>query len=189
MPCGRRQSVRSVWVLSFLMVASQVTELLSFSAATYTRIAHVTVPAPAARFRSLAGMWHSGAHHYSTYTRLGVRRRSKVAWENGVHCRGKTRMNVGGGGGGGGGPRPKKRALGLLSTGVNDAILEMCVENKGRPLARALTDFVEYTIEALASGERPVEVLLTASDCMYCRKVKVCTPVQHRACHPLRYKQ
>lgn len=56
----------------------------------------------------------------------------------------------------GGGPRPKKRPLGLLSTGVNDAILEMCVENKGRPLARALTDFVEYTIEALASGERLV---------------------------------
>eukprot|EP00903_Cladosiphon_okamuranus_P013903 g12931.t1 len=59
----------------------------------------------------------------------------------------------------GGGPRPKKRPLGLLSTGVNDAILEMCVENKGRPLARALTDFVEYTIEALASGYA-VEALL-----------------------------
>lgn len=56
----------------------------------------------------------------------------------------------------GGGPRPKKRPLGLLGTGVNDAILEMCVENKGRPLARALTDFVEYTIEALASGELSV---------------------------------
>lgn len=65
-------------------------------------------------------------------------------------------MNVGAEGEGrrtGGGPRPKKRSLGLLSTGVNDAILEMCVENKGRPLARALTDFVEYTIEALAAGE------------------------------------
>eukprot|EP00752_Nemacystus_decipiens_P014145 g12578.t2 len=59
----------------------------------------------------------------------------------------------------GGGPRPKKRPLGLLCTGVNDAILEMCVENKGRPLARALTDFVEYAIEALASGYS-VEALL-----------------------------
>lgn len=52
-----------------------------------------------------------------------------------------------------GGPRPKKRPLVFLCGAVNDAILEMCVVNKGRPLARSMTDFVEYSIEALASGE------------------------------------
>lgn len=52
-----------------------------------------------------------------------------------------------------GGPRPKKRPLVFLCVAVNDAILEMCVVNKGRPLAKSMTDFVEYSIEAMASGE------------------------------------
>lgn len=55
--------------------------------------------------------------------------------------------------GGLGRPR-KRRPLALLSQALNDAILEMCVENKGRPLAMAMTDLVERTIEALASGEQ-----------------------------------
>lgn len=162
MPCGRTHSARNVWMLYFIMCVSQVTELLSLHAASYSHHAHVSVPAPAAGFSSLAGGWRWGAHHQGACCiRRGVRRRSSNTWENKNHCWfGQIRMNVGAEGegtraAGHGGPRPKKRALGLLSTGVNDAILEMCVENKGRPLARALTDFVEYTIEALASGERP----------------------------------
>ncbi|CAM9504449.1 unnamed protein product [Scytosiphon promiscuus] len=43
---------------------------------------------------------------------------------------------------------------------MNDAILEMCVENKGRPLARPMTDFVEYCIEALAAGYSVDQLLL-----------------------------
>lgn len=156
MSCGCTQSARKVWMLSFLLIASQVPGLLSVPAAMYTRrSAHVAVPQPAAKC-SFAGGCGWSAHHQGTCSHLGVRRRRSQAWESRVHWCGKVRMNVGDEGESrraGGGPRPKKRPLGLLSTGVNDAILEMCVENKGRPLARALTDFVEYTIEALASGE------------------------------------
>lgn len=158
MSCGRKTSARNAWVLSLLVVSSQISELLSLVSCTPGSV-HVAVRAPpAVRFGNLAGMWRWGAHHQSTHVFLGARRRHSNAWENKVHCCGQIRMSVGGEGerSHGGGPRPKKRALEFLSTGVNNAILEMCVENKGRPLARALTDFVEYTIEALASGKRGV---------------------------------
>lgn len=56
--------------------------------------------------------------------------------------------------GGPAGPRPKKRPLVFLCQAMNDAILEMCVENKGRPLAKSMTDFVEFSMEGLASGEQ-----------------------------------
>lgn len=50
--------------------------------------------------------------------------------------------------------RPRKiRPLTFLAQAVNAAILEMCVENQGRPLAMAMTDLVERAVEAFVSGE------------------------------------
>lgn len=50
--------------------------------------------------------------------------------------------------------RPRKtRPLAFLAEAVNAAILEMCVENQGRPLAMAMTDLVERAVEAFVSGE------------------------------------
>lgn len=46
-----------------------------------------------------------------------------------------------------------RRSLLNLSQAINNALLEMCVENKGRPLAMAMTDFVERTVETFMSGE------------------------------------
>lgn len=51
-----------------------------------------------------------------------------------------------------GSPR-KTRPLAFLAEAVNAAILEMCVENQGRPLAMAMTDLVERAVEAFVSGE------------------------------------
>lgn len=48
--------------------------------------------------------------------------------------------------------RRVRRPLLTLCEGINSALLEMCVMNKGRPLAAAITDFVERTIEAFMSG-------------------------------------
>lgn len=48
--------------------------------------------------------------------------------------------------------RRVRRPLLTLCEGINSALLEMCVVNKGRPLAAAITDFVEKTIEAFISG-------------------------------------
>ncbi|CAM9419101.1 unnamed protein product [Ectocarpus sp. 6 AP-2014] len=62
--------------------------------------------------------------------------------------------------GGPAGPRPKKRPLAFLCQAMNDAILEMCVENKGRPLAKSMTDFVEFSMEGLASGYSKEQLLL-----------------------------
>ena len=50
--------------------------------------------------------------------------------------------------------RPRTtRPLAFLAEAVNAAILEMCVENQGRPLAMAMTDLVERAVEAFVSGE------------------------------------
>eukprot|EP00904_Undaria_pinnatifida_P000887 jgi/Undpi1/1079/HiC_scaffold_10.g04542.m1 len=52
-----------------------------------------------------------------------------------------------------------RRPLAFLAEAVNAAILEMCVENQGRPLAMAMTDLVERAVEAFVSGY-PLEALL-----------------------------
>lgn len=50
--------------------------------------------------------------------------------------------------------RPKtRRPLVFLAEALNAAVLEMCVENQGRPLAMAITDVVERTIETFVAGE------------------------------------
>ena len=65
-----------------------------------------------------------------------------------------TRSGTGGGEAGGWSLRPRKRRpLSFLAKAVNTAVLETCVQNQGRPLAVAITDFVERTIEAFVSGE------------------------------------
>lgn len=158
-PCGRHSrrpggKTKAALILSIVVVASRARELLS--AATAHDYGKEAFFAPAhvgsrrwARFMS-ARWWPCGP---------GMHPRSSKAWGANAHSRPRIRMDVGAGGEELGGPRPKqKRALVRLSTGINDAILEMCVENKGRPLARSMTDFVEYTIEALASGEQPVHL-------------------------------
>ena len=145
-------NVKVGWVLSIVLFASRAKELLSYQvsrgygteALAATHEARSTM---SAGFTS-ARLWPCGR---------GIRTRSSDAWGRKIHCCPRIAMSVGEEGEELGGPRPKKkRALGLLSTGINDAILELCVENKGRPLARAMTDFVEYAIEALASGEKAV---------------------------------
>ena len=51
-----------------------------------------------------------------------------------------------------------RRPLAFLAEAVNAAILEMCVENQGRPLAMAMTDLVERAVEAFVSGEVSEEI-------------------------------
>lgn len=63
-----------------------------------------------------------------------------------------ARLSMEAGGGWSGRPRTR-RPLALIAERVNAAVVEMCVENKGRPLAMAITDLVERAIEAFASGE------------------------------------
>lgn len=140
------------WVLSIFVVASRARELLAAAAHSYGTEALVPAHVGSQRCAGFlpARWWLCGA---------GMRPRSSNAWGENNHSRPRIRMGVGAGREELGGPRPKqKRALALLATGINDAILEMCVENKGRPLARSMTDFVEYTIEVLASGEQPMHL-------------------------------
>lgn len=76
---------------------------------------------------------------------------------------GQFRMSVYGEGGSrsegsvGGGKWPgsprKKRPLRFLAEAVNAAVLEMCVQSQGRPLAIPITDLVERTVEAFVCGE------------------------------------
>lgn len=94
----------------------------------------------------------TGMRRSSIFGRSAVRC-EKVHARRAIH---RTRSKSSGADGYGG-PRPDKRPLGALCTAMNDAILEMCVENRGRPLARSMTDFVEYCIEALAAGEPGVQ--------------------------------
>lgn len=46
-----------------------------------------------------------------------------------------------------------RKSLVHLAEAVNKAVLEMCVQNQGRPLAAAMTDLVERGVEAFASGK------------------------------------
>lgn len=46
-----------------------------------------------------------------------------------------------------------RRSLVYLAEAVNDAVLEMCAQNQGRPLAAAMTDLVERGVEVFVSGE------------------------------------
>lgn len=169
-------------LLSLIVVASRGKELLPVSshrASIFQYVqgggqgglfAHVPAPPSSARLGRLrtSGLWTSGVYHQNAQSAgragCGVRRRGGNACGRSerVHssssARSRMEATAAGGEGEGrrrgrGGPRPKKRPLGFLCGAVNDAILEMCVVNKGRPLARSMTDFVEYSIEALASGE------------------------------------
>lgn len=47
----------------------------------------------------------------------------------------------------------KKRSLRFLAEAVNAAVLEMCVQSQGRPLAIPITDLVERIVEAFVCGE------------------------------------
>lgn len=92
-------------------------------------------------------------HVQNNKTRLGSCRRS-----SGNSPRFCVGMNAdsdatGGGRGGWSGKPKKRRPLVFLAKAVNEAVLEMCVENQGRPLAMAITDLVERAIEAFASGK------------------------------------
>lgn len=167
MPCGLTRSCRNL--LFMIMTASRIGELLSSRATCCHHgggrgVLFVHVPAPPtparlARFRT-SGLWTSDVYHQNAQGagRCVFRRSSNGCGrtQRVVHNRCWSRMDAtaaGDQGGGRHGPRPKKRPLVYLGEAVNDAILEMCVVNKGRPLARSMTDFVEYSIEALASGE------------------------------------
>lgn len=49
-------------------------------------------------------------------------------------------------------PGTRRRSLVYLAEAVNRAVVEMCVQNEGRPLAAAMTDLVECGVEAFVSG-------------------------------------
>lgn len=80
--------------------------------------------------------------------------RLKAVGGGGPRAEGDEPYNPGEEGGGteAGRRRRARRPLLFLSQAVNAAVLEMCVENEGRPLAMAMTDMVERAVEAFVSG-------------------------------------
>lgn len=112
-------------------------------------------------FLSSSGMAVKALSH-SIHSRCDLQQiQEKTRLESGIRrddSRIMVEMNAyGDGGKGGWSGRPKtRRPLVFLAEAVNAAVLEMCVENQGRPLAMAITDVVERTIEAFVAGENEV---------------------------------
>lgn len=176
MRCICRRTFRAIttrWLLSVLVVvACQATSTLRDRGATPSSFhsMHSSARSSSAGATSICHASRSAAFLLSARCRTTLRsqpHRRDVPTRRGTHNRSRryfprryteVRTNARSGDGSyrgvPAGPRPKKRPLVFLCQAMNDAILEMCVENKGRPLAKSMTDFVEYSMEGLASGEQ-----------------------------------
>lgn len=86
-------------------------------------------------------------------SRACPRSRKPSQFRMSVYGEGDSRSEGGVGGGKWPGSPRKKRPLQFLAEAVNAAVLEMCVQSQGRPLAIPITDLVERIVEAFVCGE------------------------------------
>lgn len=185
MPLRRRHSCLTVaagWLLSLLALASR-------GSIAWLSHALGAPPAPPQHHRRhcsspgvpafMAQFPTKGLSTSSYLDRYRLRRGQGTApmetcWR-GSRERLRTVMHARAGEGGWSGTPRNKRPLVFLAEAVNAAVLEMCVENKGRPLAMGMTDLVEHAIEAFASGKPPTAALHLPVVCLVCTLVNTST--------------